>query len=363
MENKGLTGLVNLGNTCFLNSCIQILNNTDELFHLLNNIYKQEKIKDVPESKVITEWIELRTMMWSNNGIVSPNKFVHNIHELANIKNIEIFTGWAQNDMTEFLLFIIDCMHCAISQNNESRGGGDDKINKKTGNKNDFLKFISKDHSIIKELFYGFYMTEISSFDKKNIYSINKQIYFIIDLPIPVSNSADSVNIYDCFNFYTKEELLEGENSWFNEKTNLKEAILKRTKFLTFPEILVITFKRFINDDDGIYKNNIFIDFPIQNLDLNNYVHIPPEIQPVKRRKRISSVGIEPNPLVPTTFTYDLYGVCNHFGNVLGGHYTSFVKNANEKWYHYNDTQVQLIENTNMIINPMAYCLFYKLKK
>jgi ubiquitin C-terminal hydrolase len=89
-------------------------------------------------------------------------------------------------------------------------------------------------------------------------------------------------------------------------------------------------------------------------------VHIPPEIQPVKRRKRISSVEIEPKP---SAFIYDLYGVCNHFGNVLGGHYTSFVKNTNEKWYHYNDTQVQHIENTNILINPMAYCLFYKLKK
>jgi ubiquitin carboxyl-terminal hydrolase 8 len=369
MNDKGLTGLVNLGNTCFLNSCIQILNNTDELFNLLNIIYNEQKIKDIPESKVITEWIELRSLMWTNNGTVSPNKFVHNIHELATIKNIEIFTGWAQNDMTEFLLFIIDCMHMSISKSTE-----ENNISVKN-HKTDFLNFISKDYSIIKELFYGFYITEISSFDdKKNIHSVNKQIFFIIDLPIPIdlNGSEHPINIYDCFNLYTKDELLDGENSWFNEKTNSKEAILKKTKFLIFPKILVITFKRFINNNVGIHKNNVFIDFPIDELNLKDYIYIPPLPPPPSApstRKRKTTLSTNAAKLLPAEMeitsppVYNLYGVCNHYGNVLGGHYTSFVKNTNNKWIHYNDTQVQIVDNPKLVVNQMAYCLFYKLKE
>ena len=116
-HGKGYTGLVNLGNTCFLNSCMQVLNHTYELNYYLDSNQCIKNIKtNIPDTTILREWNELRNVMWSNNGVISPNKFVHFVHELAQQKDRELFTGWAQNDMPEFLLFIIECMHNSVSR-------------------------------------------------------------------------------------------------------------------------------------------------------------------------------------------------------------------------------------------------------
>ena len=49
-------------------------------------------------------------------------------------------------------------------------------------------------------------------------------------------------------------------------------------------------------------------------------------------------------------------------GGVSGGHYTSFVKNAENNWIHFNDERVEKVENPKTIVSPMAYCLFYRKK-
>jgi ubiquitin C-terminal hydrolase len=62
------------------------------------------------------------------------------------------------------------------------------------------------------------------------------------------------------------------------------------------------------------------------------------------------------------SYKYDLYGVCNHSGGVQGGHYTAYIKNANGKWYEFNDTFVNEIKEEN-VISPRSYCFFYRKKK
>jgi ubiquitin C-terminal hydrolase len=103
------------------------------------------------------------------------------------------------------------------------------------------------------------------------------------------------------------------------------------------PNILVIDLKRF---DNRSQKNQILVTFPIENLDLSSYI-----------------IGYKKE-----SYKYDLYGVCNHSGSVSGGHYTAYVKNADNKWYHFNDTNVSEVGLIDSIISPKAYCLFYRKK-
>jgi ubiquitin carboxyl-terminal hydrolase 8 len=245
-KDKGKIGLENLGNTCFLNACMQVLNNTYELNGFLDSEkYKQNFKESLPDSNILTEWNDLRQVMWSGNGIVSPNKFVHNVHKIAAIKKRDIFTGWAQNDMPEFLLFFMDCMHNSISRsvNMKISGNPENKLDLMAIKCYDMLKSIyAKEYSEIMDMFYGIYVSEIISITTSEKHVIKPESFFILDLPI-LEPGRLATNLYECMDIYVKPEILEGDNAWFNEKTGQKEDIKKQISFWNFPKILVITLK------------------------------------------------------------------------------------------------------------------------
>jgi ubiquitin carboxyl-terminal hydrolase 8 len=334
-ENKGLSGLSNLGNTCFINSCIQILSHTYELNEFLNNESYKKKVKNNYDSALLIEWDNLRKILWNENCIVSPGRFIKTIHKVAKRKNVEIFTGYLQNDVSEFLLFIIDCFHTSLSREIKITISGEpendtDKLAIKCFEmiKNTY----SKDYSEIWNLFYAVSVSEITRVDNNKTISINPEPFFMIDLPIPENNKSPS--LIDCFNLYVEGEIIENYKC---EETNESINIKKRILFWSFPNILTIDLKRF---NARFQKNQIYINFPLDNLDLSEYV-----------------IGYKKEKYI-----YELYGVCNHSGGVMGGHYTAYVKNANNKWYHFNDTSVSEVGANESIISPKAYVLFYRKK-
>jgi ubiquitin C-terminal hydrolase len=332
----GYVGLKNLGNTCFLNSCLQALSHTRELNILLDN---KSKNKEDSNSIILDEWNELRELIWKNNGVISPNKFVRSVHKVAREKNRDIFTGWSQNDISEFLLFMMECIHNSISRsvNVNINGKKENNIDELAIKCYEHLKeSYSREFSEINEMFYGLQITKLLSLDNKITHSIKPEQYFILDLPIP---NKTNVNIYDCFDLYTESEEMKGDNAWFNDKTKQKEDIIKKISFWNFPDILVITLKRF--SIDGKHKRNDKVDFPLDLLDLSKYV-----------------CGYKPK-----SFKYELYAICNHSGNVYMGHYTAFIKNYTNNWFLFNDETIQKVVEPKKVITPMAYCLFYRKKK
>ena len=137
--------------------------------------------------------------------------------------------------------------------------------------------------------------------------------------------------------FHTLAEKVDEQ--YFNEEKNQKEDVDRSLCVWSFPNILVISFKRFNNRGR---KDQRLVNFEINDLNLSKYVK-----------------GYDKN-----SFIYDLYGICNHNGGTWGGHYTACVKNANGKWYHFNDTNVHEIGENDVekIISNQAYCLFYEKK-
>jgi ubiquitin C-terminal hydrolase len=287
---------------------------------------------------LLVEWDELRKLMWSENCTISPGKFLNTIQTVANIKDKHIFTGFAQNDLPEFLLFIIDCFHNAIKHEVNMKIQGT-PVNKKDNLAIKCYKMIEtmykKEYSEILKLFYGCHVSQIIS-ENNEILSETPEPFSILNLPIPnISNPS----LQDCFDMYTLSERMDGDNQWFNEKTQSKEDVFKKIMFFNLPTILIIDLKRFTNMGR---KNKIFVDFQLENMDLSKYI-----------------IGYK-----QYSHIYDLYGICNHFGSALGGHYTSYVKNnIDDCWYDFNDTNVTKINDVTKLKTSNAYCFFYRKKK
>lgn len=345
-QKKGLSGLANLGNTCFINSCIQVLNHIYELETL--RLKYSPHHKNIPETQVFHEWLQLRDVMWTNNNIYTPINLLRAIQHNAKLKNRVLFTGYAQNDLPEFLLFMIDCMHISICRPvimkiNGNRVTDKDEIAIKCYSM--LQQIYTKEYSEIMDLFYGIYVSEITSeMSEQHIItrlSVKPEPFFILDLPLPVSYySADAnqeIHLEKCFDLFTKQEYLQNENAWYNENTKKYQNAYKQITFWNIPKILIIALKRF--SPDGMRKLNNIIHFPVDHLDLSKYVSGYNE----------------------KSYVYELFGVCNHMGNIMGGHYTSYVRTEQNEWFHFNDTSVIPLQKMASS-SQTAYCLFYRKK-
>lgn len=332
-ENRGLTGLGNLGNTCFVNSTLQCISHSYLLNDFLNKKTYRKRINKIPESLLLLEWDKLRELMWSENCIIKPAGFISAVQKVANLKNKDIFTGYAQNDLTEFLTFLLTSFHEAIKREVEMniKGNIENSKDKLAITCYEMMKnMYSKEYSEFLNMFYGIHVSEIKS-TESDYTNASPEPFFMLNIPIDKTKTLQG-----CIELYTQKEILDDNNKIFNDKTEKKEKATKQIVFWNLPELLVITLKRFNNINE---KNNEMVDFPLENLDFSKYV-----------------VGYNKE-----SYKYDLYGICNHSGGVSGGHYTAFVKNANGNWYHYNDTNVSQVKESNIKTN-MAYCLFYRKK-
>jgi len=327
MDCSGLTGLMNLGNTCFINSAIQCLSHTKDLNNILINKIKNKKLNNCVESLLTKEWIELYSLMWNKNCVIKPGKFLVNFKKVAKLKNQELFLGFQQNDICEFLIFCFDCFHESIKRKVKMNILGNiesekDKLAKKCYTM--IKKIYKSEYSEIVSLFYGIHISEISSLESNYI---NKTPESFIFLNLEINGDT----LYDCIDNYTKEEFLPCKIE-VDEETKKRENVKKKIYFWNLPQILIITLKRFDNNNN---KNLKIIDIPYDNLDLNKY-----------------TIGYDKKN------NYELYGVCNHMGNINMGHYTAYIKKKKE-WYCFDDNDIEKVDFN--VEN--AYCLFYCKKK
>lgn len=132
-------------------------------------------------------------------------------------------------------------------------------------------------------------------------------------------------------------EILEGTNQYnCSHWDNLSDAI-KTWKIKMAPPILIINLNRF--NRYGLKMKKEF-DYPLV-LDLSDHV------TEVKKTKLV----------------YELTALIIHEGRFsFKGHYFSFVKGFDNKWYKCDDAAIKQVEDNNEILTSCPYILFYSMR-
>lgn len=334
MKSRGVSGLQNIGNTCFMNSVLQAMSNTSflTLYILSDRFYEDRNIRK-KEIRLLREYVKLIKYMWSNNCTVNPDEFKTTLGTFK-----DCYLGFNQQDANEFYMRLVELLHESLSFHVKFNITGDVKTEideLQRASIKEFSTHYKKSFSYIVDCFAGQYfgLTECSVCG-----NVAKRFdpFFNMTLEIP----KDAVSLDDCLQKHIKTEVLKGDERWYcdGEDCKCKQIAYKRVTVWKSPVCLVICLKRFGFTAMGAHKIDNPIDFPLNGLDLNDYILAGNDAE---------------------TSVYDLYAVVNHTGGPMGGHYFSFCKNGNGKWYNFNDSHVGEIKADN-IVTPMAYMLFYQ---
>lgn len=334
-KGNGLTGLANVGNSCYLNSVLQVLSHTHELTDVLVAPEYQSHVTKKLGGIVLNEWDKLRALMWSEDCTIAPWGFVTAMRKVAAAKKRMDFTNVMQNDVAEFLDLLFECFHEGLSRDVEMVVRGAPKTSKDmlAGRCYAMMKTMyEKDYSEMLRLFHGISVSRVRALDGK-VLGVTPEPFTMLQIPIP--RDPAFCTLQDCIAEYCKKERLEGDNAYRVEKTGELVSADKDFTFWSLPSILIIHLKRFSNVMGKVQRS---VAVPVELLDMSPYV--------TGYRK--------------TQYKYELYAVCNHGGGVGGGHYHAHVKTP-KGWYNFNDTTVTAL-GLHPSINSSAYCLFYRKK-
>ncbi|XP_020960286.1 ubiquitin carboxyl-terminal hydrolase 5 isoform X2 [Arachis ipaensis] len=163
----------------------------------------------------------------------------------------------------------------------------------------------------------------------------------------PVSKKArtEPLSLYTCLEAFLREEPLVPEDMWYCPQCKERRQASKKLDLWRLPEVLVIHLKRFSYSRSMKHKLETFVNFPVHDFDLTNYV-----ANKNNSRRQL----------------YELYALTNHYGSMGSGHYTAHIKvfpNVQlldeNRWYNFDDSHISPISEDD-VNTAAAYVLFYR---
>ena len=257
-SNHGRVGLGNMGNTCYMNSALQCLSNTEDLTkYFLFRSFKTEinNASSLSSKGLISRaYYNLIETLWNEPyERILPKNF-----RITFCKKTGLFMNHEQQDSQEFLLALLDNLHEDLNRitnkqykelEEQRKGESDEEASKRWW---DYYK--SRENSIIVDLFQGQYKSTISCC-KCGKSSTSYDTYMSLGLPIPSQKTQIQIK------FFTEDLNFIDLNIKLNSDIQIKDIIKKAISVLDKEK-----YKKFINnqkkDNNDENKNEKELEVP-----------------------------------------------------------------------------------------------------
>jgi len=230
--------LNNLGNTCYINSCVQALLNSHYSMVFLANLQKDissHEISMAIKESPLFEMLRILSIFEEHKSadfVFSPKSFVS-----AFIKQNPCFKLGVQHDAHEFFLNLIESFDNTISEINH-------ELNLEIGKFSSL--FCIKSETQSQCLFCA-----------KTLSNVEESLYIYISLNQKQSLTARLRNL-------SKKEYSSGNSKQFCEECLLKQEFSTQLSYISMPQILLIQLQRFEYDrrTESTRKISDHIPFP-----------------------------------------------------------------------------------------------------
>ncbi len=244
-------GIVNIGNTCYMNSVLQILLNLENIKNFLTNInfayWKNRKNKYGYNGRIIDEFAILFDEYQNHSKeVIKPLKFKFAIGEInPQFKNLD------QQDSQEFLSYLIDVLHEELNiksdkeyiVNPENYDGCEEQLSGEYWANN-----LRRNTSFIHSLFLG-QMKSTLTCGKCQVKKISYETFTNLNIPIPQKKTILLNIIMHRIPFTYKAYYFEN----YGEKIKLLNQIDNKIKDLNNLEKI----KKSYNEEDKEFISNM----------------------------------------------------------------------------------------------------------
>ncbi|KAK4872646.1 hypothetical protein RN001_014675 [Aquatica leii] len=300
----GYTGMVNLGNSCYLNSVMQMLFNIPDFVRKYvngaSNIFDQSNMLDAADDFSV-QMAKLGVGLVSGKYSVPPPEGSPHDADSPGISPLMFktlvgrghadFSTKRQQDAQEFLLHLLTLL---------------ERNNRNQTNPGDCFKFQVEERvqcNVSKKVKYTYRADNILSLNIPLEAAVNKDevsAYEARKAELEAGGKKmdqqavvrPKIKLFSCLEVFTQSEIVE---QFYSTALNAKTTARKSTRFATFPDYLVVQLKKFTLREDWVpIKLDVAVEMP-DSLDLNAF------------RGRGQQPGEEPLPeLIGTPPTPDM---------------------------------------------------------